>query len=53
MYNAEVPLLLKQKRFMMPQLPNLQQGGSSLAYNFKRSPLNVEDEDYDKRGKVT
>ena len=52
MYNAEVPLL-KQKRFMMPQLPNLQQGGSSLAYNFKRSPLNVENEDYDKRGKVT
>ena len=24
-----------------------------LAYNFKRSPLNVEGEDYDKRGKVT
>ena len=38
---------------MMPQLPNLQQGGSSLAYNFKRSPLNVEAEDYDKRRKVT
>merc|ERR1719391_505370 len=51
-YNAEVPLLLKQKRFMMPQLPNLQQGGSSLAYNFKRSPLNVEGEDYEKRGEL-
>ena len=28
-------------------------GIPALAYNFKRSPLNVEGEDYDKRGKVT
>merc|ERR1712156_401552 len=47
---AEVPLLLKQKRFIMPQLPNLQEGSSSLAYDFKkRTPLMVENEDFDKR----